>query len=132
MRKFLTIVVLGAETAIVAIVLWQSDTPDATHELQVCEKLPHLEFDQVTDRWVLLATPIKTPIVCPIARTTGDLRIEGFRQPFVDTPLAEQMIKVDCYKNARLKSEALPTQMPDGLFCNVPVKIRKDRGKVEG
>ena len=126
MRKFLTIAVLGAGTAIAAFFLWQIDTPDATRELQVCEKLRHLEFDPVKDRLVALATPTKTHIVCPIAGTTGDLKIEGLQQPFVDTPLGGQMIKVDCYKYARLKSSALPIQMLDGLFCNVPVNVRKD------
>lgn len=123
MRNMLTILLLTAVTASAAVILWQSDLPDTTRSLQLCERVRHLKFDQESDTWVELRTPKKTIVVCDIPETTRELNIEGLQQPFVDSPLPNRMIDVDCYRYARMKSGALPTQMPDGFYCNIPVVV---------
>lgn len=123
MRSILIILILTSLTASAGYMLWQGDKPNATRSLQLCERKRFLEFDQESDRWVALSTPKISTIVCPIAGTTGDLKIDGLQQPFKDTLLADKMIDVDCYTSARIKSGALPTQMPDGLYCNIPAKV---------
>jgi hypothetical protein len=124
MRAILTILLLTAAAASVGILIWQNYTPDATRSLQLCERIRTLEFDQKTTRWKELVKPIKSVVVCSIPGTTQDIKIEGLIQPFTDTPLAGKMVKVDCYRSARMKSGALATQMPDGLYCNIPVVIK--------
>ncbi len=123
MRNILTILFMTAATASAAIFIWQSDVPDATRSLPLCERVRTLEFDQKGTRWLKLDTPIKSVVVCDIPGTTRDLKIEGLRQPYADTPLSGRMVTVDCYKAARMKSDALPTQMPDGLYCNIPLAV---------
>ncbi len=123
MRAILTILLLTSVTASAAILLWGSDIPDTTRSLQLCERMRYLEFDPETDRWAPLSKPVKSTIVCPIPGTTGELNIEGLQEPFKDTPLHGKMIEVDCYNHARMKSGALPTLMPDGVYCNVPVRV---------
>lgn len=123
MRNILTILLMTAATVFAAVLIWQTDAPDATRSLQLCERLRTLEFDQEGTRWLKLDTPVKSIVVCPIPGTTGDLKIEGLVQPFADTPVAGKMVKVDCYRTARIKSGALAIQMPDGLYCNIPLDI---------
>ncbi len=114
---------MTATTAFAAYFLWQGGTPDATRSLKVCERMHFMEFDQETDRWVALSSPVRTMVVCPVPGTTGELNIKGLQQPFVDKPHPAKMIEVDCFKSARIKSGAPATQMPDGLFCNIPVVV---------
>ena len=111
---------MTAATASAAILIWQSSTPDATRSLQLCERLRSLEFSQKENRWVELDTPVKSIVVCAIPGTARDLKIEGLSQPYVDAPIADKMISVDCYKSARVKSGAPAIQMPDGFYCNIP------------
>jgi hypothetical protein len=123
LRSILTVLLLITLSVIAVFFMWQSDKPEATRLVQLCERVRFLGFDQESDRWVQLSAPEKSVIVCPIPGTTGDLKIEGLQQPFVDKPLPDQMIEVDCYKTARMKSGALPSQMPDGLYCNIPAVV---------
>jgi hypothetical protein len=124
MRTVLTILLMSTATAAAAIYIWQADVPDATRSLALCERLRHLEFDQKSTRWVELGTPIKTVVVCNIPGTTRDLKVEGLIEPYIDTPLANQTVSVDCFKAARIKSGAPAIQMPDDLYCNIPVVVR--------
>ncbi|MBC8267301.1 MAG: hypothetical protein H8E36_00970 [Rhodospirillaceae bacterium] len=123
MRAILTILLMSAVTASAAVYIWQADVPDVTRSLALCERLRHLEFDQKTTRWVELGTPIKSVVICNIPGTTRDLKVEGVLEPYVDTPLANQSIDVDCFRVARIKSGAPALQMPDGLYCNIPVVV---------
>ncbi len=111
---------MSAVTASAAILIWQSDVPDATRSLQLCERVRTLEFDQKDTRWVELDTPIKSVVVCDIPGTARYLKIEGLLQPYVDAPITNKMVTVDCYKSARVKSGAPAIQMPDGFYCNIP------------
>ncbi len=120
MKTILTILLMSAATASAAILIWQSSTPDATRSLQLCERLRSLEFSQKENRWLELDTPIKSIVVCAIPGTARDLNIEGLLQPYVDTPITDKMVSVDCYKSARVKSGAPAIQMPDGFYCNIP------------
>jgi len=120
MRTLLTILLMTAATMSAAILLWQSDVPDTTRSLQLCERLRSLEFSQEEDRWLELDTPIKSVVVCAIPGTARYLKIEGLIEPYVDAPIADKMVTVDCYKSARVKSGAPAIQMPDGFYCNIP------------
>ncbi|NQU56990.1 MAG: hypothetical protein HQ513_07130 [Rhodospirillales bacterium] len=124
MKNILTILLMTAATVSAAVLIWQSDVPDTTRSLQVCERVRSLEFDQKSTRWVELGTPIKTLVVCVIPGTARDLKIEGLFQPYVDTPIANKMVSVDCYKSGRVKNGAPALQMPDGLYCNIPDVVR--------
>lgn len=123
MRNVLYILLMTAITASAAIILWQSDIPASTREVQLCERMRFLEFSQENQRWVELSTPIRSVVPCAIPGTTRDLKIEGLKPAFTDKELPGEMVQVDCYKIARMKSGSLPTQMPDGLYCNIPVTV---------
>lgn len=124
MKNILIIVFMSAVTASAAVMIWQSATPDAIRSVQLCERLYTLEFDQKTTRWVELAKPLKSVVVCAIAGTTQELKVQGLRQPYTDTPLKGKMLDVDCFKSAHIKTAAPPVQMPDGLYCNIPQVVR--------
>jgi len=119
----LAMTVSFAALAAAVIFMWHSNTPDETRSLQLCKRLEYFEFIQETGLWAKLGTPIESTVVCAIPGTTQDVKIEGLLPSYRDTPLSDQMVNVDCYYNARIKSGVLPVQMPDGLYCNIPIKV---------
>lgn len=123
MRNVLIILFMTVVTASVSWALWYSDQPADTRPVQLCERKHYFEFDQKTQLWARLGTPISTVVPCAIPGTTQDLKIEGLMPSYLDKELPGQTVDVDCYKISRMKSGSLPIRMPDGLYCNIPVIV---------
>jgi len=54
--------------------------------------------------------------------TVRDLKVDDLVITYLEAPLPDRTVEVECFKAPRMKSGALPLQMPDGLYCNVPDK----------
>ena len=105
------------------VIIWFNDIPDDKRQIPLCERLQYLTFDDETKVWKKLGTPIRTVVPCAPEGTTRDLKVENLQQPFIEKRLPDQMVSVDCYRSAHMKSDSLPVQMPDGMYCNIPVKV---------
>jgi len=121
LRNSLVWMLLAALAA--AAVWWMvlDSAPDEVRALPLCERTWVLEFDLATKQWIDAETPRVETVVCEIEGATGTVGLEDEKRAHVDTPLEGQTLDVECYRRARLRPDTLPLQMPDGLYCNVPV-----------
>ena len=123
MRNVLHFLLLSTGMAMAFAVMWLSNIPDETRQVQLCERLQYLSFDDETKTWVKLGTPTRSIVPCAPKGTTRELNVESLQEPFIEKELPDQMVSVDCYTYAHMKSDALPVQMPDGMFCNIPQEV---------
>ncbi|MHA1599161.1 MAG: hypothetical protein ACTSV1_10605 [Alphaproteobacteria bacterium] len=120
MRTVIVSLLLILLTGGLGLALWFSNQPTEMRALALCERQQHLQVDRKTGLWVRLPSPVISIVVCPVPGTVRDLKVDDLVVTYIDTPLPGRTVDVACYKSARIKSDALPVQMPDGLYCNIP------------
>jgi len=114
-----TVLAMLAAAAVWWMVL--ESAPDEVRALPLCERTWVKEFDSRTKTWVAAETPRVETVVCEIEGATGSVGLEDEKRAHVDRPFEGQTMNVKCYRRARMLPDTLPLQMPDGLYCNVPV-----------
>ncbi|MBT4219182.1 MAG: hypothetical protein HOK06_01345 [Rhodospirillaceae bacterium] len=122
MRTVLVSLALMLLTGGLGYGLWVSDQPAEMRALPLCERTVHLEVDPKTGLWVRKPKPEVFIVVCPVEGTVRDLKVDDLVITYLEAPLPDRTVEVECFKAPRMKSGALPLQMPDGLYCNVPDK----------
>ena len=121
LRGVLIWMVMAALAAAAVWWLKLDSAPDEVRALPLCERTWVLELDPRTNLWVAAKTPRRETVVCEMEGVTGSVGLDDEKRAHVDTRLKGQTMDVPCYHRARMMADTLPLQMPDGLYCNIPV-----------
>jgi|GEM_PF-5674259 len=105
------------------VALWVGGKPDVIKKLQVCERQVLLSFDDESKTWQKLDKPERIQVICRVPGATGVNEPEGIDRKYTEKEIPGRFVAVECYQAPRFRTDTLPIQMPDGLYCNIPGKI---------